>query len=112
MALTLDFNYLYVLYFPFFLFSCIFYQVVAWDAFVFVSTVSVRFLPVGGWNMVRLAFQRSNFSIYYYVCLFLLSSFLALSAKCTIFFVSNWAFFIVYYRLSLLIMVWLGRQAF
>ena len=35
--------------------------------------------------MVRLAFQRSNLSIYYYVYLLLSSSFLALSAKCTIF---------------------------
>ena len=37
--------------------------------------------------MVRLAFHRSYLSIYYYVYLLLPSSFLALSAKCTIFFV-------------------------
>ena len=40
-----------------------------------------------GLDMVRLAFQRSNFSIYYYLYLFLSSSLLAPSAKCAIFFV-------------------------
>ena len=40
-----------------------------------------------GLNMVRLAFQRSKFSGLHYVYLLLSSSFLALSAKCTIFFV-------------------------
>jgi hypothetical protein len=39
--------------------------------------------------MVRLAFQRTNLSIYHYVSLLLSTSFLALSAKCTIFFVSH-----------------------
>ena len=37
-----------------------------------------------GLNMVRLAFQRSNLSVYYYVYLLLSSSLLALFAKCTI----------------------------
>jgi hypothetical protein len=45
-------------------------------------------------NMVCLAFQHSNFSIYYYVDLLLSYSFLALSAKCTIFFVVPCALFI------------------
>ena len=42
-----------------------------------------------GLNMVRLAFQCSKFSIYYYVYLLLSPSYLALSAKCTIFGVTN-----------------------
>jgi len=48
---------------------------------------SLRCLYRNGLNMVRLAFQHSNFSIYYYVSLSLSSSYLALSAKCPIFFV-------------------------
>jgi len=40
-----------------------------------------------GLNMVRLAFQRSKFSGLHYVYLLLSSLVLALSAKCTIFFV-------------------------
>jgi hypothetical protein len=43
-----------------------------------------------GLNMVRLAFQCSNFSNYYYVSLLLSSSILVLSAKCTIFIVIAW----------------------
>ena len=46
-------------------------------------------------NMVRLAFQRSNFSAYYYVYLLLSSSILVLSAKCTIFFVSKCFFCVI-----------------
>ncbi len=42
-----------------------------------------------GLNMVRLAFQHSNLPIYYYIYLLISSSILALSAKCTIFFVGN-----------------------
>jgi hypothetical protein len=42
-----------------------------------------------GLNMVRLAFQRSKFSIYCYFYLLLSSLILALSAKCTIFFVTG-----------------------
>ena len=44
-------------------------------------------------NMVRLAFQRSNLSIYYNAYLFLPYSFIALSAKCTIFVVSYLYYF-------------------
>ena len=54
----------------------------------------IKFLPflyilANGLNMVRLAFQRSNFSILHYIYLLLSSLFLALSAKCTIFFVGK-----------------------
>jgi|GEM_PF-6012107 len=42
-----------------------------------------------GFNMVRLAFQHSKPSIYYYVYLMLRYSYLVLSAKCTIFYVGN-----------------------
>jgi hypothetical protein len=52
----------------------------------YCSMVFLR-LAYNGLNMVRLAFQYSKLSIYYYVYLYLSSSFLALSAKCTIFFV-------------------------
>jgi len=52
-----------------------------------VIFIFLRAMLHNGLNMVRLAFQRSIFSIYNYVYLLLLSSYLALSAKCTIFFV-------------------------
>ncbi|RAJ24528.1 hypothetical protein LX77_02082 [Gelidibacter algens] len=51
-------------------------------------------------NMVRLAFQRSKFSVYYFVYLLLSSSYLALSAKCTIFFVSLSNFYFLIYLLN------------
>ena len=54
-------------------------------------------VSLNGLNMVRSAFQRSKSSVYYFVYLLLSSSYLALSAKCTIFFVSlNNFYFLIY----------------
>jgi len=57
---------------------------------LFISALSFFFLLGGSvLNIVRLAFQCSNLSIYFYIFLPLLSSLLALSAKCTIFIVET-----------------------
>jgi len=58
-------------------------------------------MPHNVLNMVRLAFQRSKFSVYYYVYLLLSSLFLALSAKCTIFFVGSWLCVLCHSRMQI-----------
>ena len=60
-------------------------DIVNWGKSVLYFVIIVLLIEYNGFNMVRLAFQRFDLSIYCYVYLLLQSSLLTLPAKCTIF---------------------------
>ena len=69
---------------------------------IIIKFFIVILIKANGLNMVRLAFWNASFSTYYKSYLLLSSSILALSAKCTIFFVVNSFYSIIHFINSFL----------